>query len=264
MSLQHIFLDDQVLSQETADQFELRVSADDLRHLKVLRVRIGEHVAVVDAASDYFECEFTQLDGDLPIVRICQRLDRKLRPQVLLVQGLAKGDKMDEVIRHATELGVSGFLPLKTERSVMKLDPKKAQRKLERWRSIARSAAQQSGQPQVPKVFEPMITKQAVEMLRSCTCVAVCWEEAPTSLGMGDALRAARERCGCAVASDARVAIVVGPEGGLSESEVSQFMDGCENGQLVSLGPSILRTETAGIVAPALALYELGAMGQTS
>lgn len=263
MSLQHIYLDDQLLSQESSDVFELMVSGDDLKHLRVLRVEPGEHVAVVDASSDYFECEFVDLSGELPLVRICGHLDAPLRPKVTLVQGLAKGDKMDEVIRHATELGVSAFMPLQAKRSVMKVDQKKLPKKLARWRAIAKSAAQQSGQPFVPEVLEPVSAPQAAKNLAGATCILVCWEEAPSVLGMGDALSDALSHAGVA-SCEAHVAVVVGPEGGLTEDEVSSFVDGCSGGRLVSLGPSILRTETAGIVAPALALYELGAMGQSA
>lgn len=263
MSLQHIYLESQVLSAETSDVFELEVSKDDLRHLRVLRVSVGEHVAVVDASLDYFECEFVDLSGELPCVRICGHLDSPRRPHVALVQGLAKGDKMEEVIRHATELGVSEFIPLVARRSVMKLDQKKLPKKMARWRSIAKSAAQQSGQPRVPAVSEPLGADRLPGFLSAFTCVLVCWEEAPSTLGMGDALKKALNEAQLAP-QDASVAVVVGPEGGLTQEEVSAIVDGCPGGSLVSLGPSILRTETAGIVAPALALYELGAMGQVA
>lgn len=260
MSLQHLYLDNQVLSEENEETFELRVSADDMRHLKVLRVAVGEHVAVVDSAKDYFECEFVELGSRLPVVRICRHLDAPDRPDVVLVQGLAKGDKMETIIRHATELGVSAFLPLASSRCVMKIDPKKQGRKLERWRSIARSAAQQSGQPFVPEVLEPMSVAQSAKALSGATCVLVCWEEAPTS----KTLRKAIDRglkVNTTLAADARVAVVVGPEGGLSADEVNAFLGANPCASLVSLGSSILRTETAGIVAPALVLHELGYMG---
>lgn len=94
MSLQHFYLHDQVLADEGAPTFPLRLSPDDAKHARVLRLAPGEHIAVVDAAQDYFECEIAAFDDAVPVVRIAQRLDDEERPLVMLVQGLAKGDKL--------------------------------------------------------------------------------------------------------------------------------------------------------------------------
>lgn len=260
MSLQHFYLHDQVLADEGAPSFPLRLSPDDAKHARVLRLAPGEHIAVVDAAQDYFECEITAFDDAVPVVRIAQRLDDEERPLVMLVQGLAKGDKMETVIRHATEVGVAAFVPLACARSIVKLDAKKAAAKTERWRAIAKSAAMQSGQARVPEVAEPVSVREAAAMLGQATAVLVCWEEAPETASLREAVHDALLAT-CTPAADARIAVVVGPEGGLAEEEV-QLLLGCNGrARLVTLGPSILRTETAGIVAPALVLYELGGMG---
>ena len=175
---------------------------------------------MIDADQDYFECEIGDFADELPLVSIARHEDAsEAGPQVILLQGLAKGDKMETVIRHATEVGVAAFVPLACARSIVKLDGKKAAAKTERWRAIAKNAAMQSGQARVPEVAT------------------------------------------CTPAADARIAVVVGPEGGLAEEEVRCFLDCNARARLVTLGPSILRTETAGIVAPALVLYELGGMG---
>ena len=146
MSLQHFYLDEQVLADEVGGPFPLRLAADDAKHARVLRLAPGERIAVVDAALDYFACEIVAFDDALPVVRIAQRFERAdAGPSVVLVQGLAKGDKMETVIRHATELGVAAFVPLACERSVVRLDAKKAAAKADRWRAIAKSAAMQSG-----------------------------------------------------------------------------------------------------------------------
>lgn len=261
MSLHQFFLDDQVLVDEDGAVFPLRLSPDDARHARVLRLRRGEHLAVIDAARDYFECEIVSFDDEVPLVRIARHVEAAEEgPCVVLVQGLAKGDKMETVIRHATEVGVDAFMPLACERSVVKLDAKKAESKRARWAAIAKSAAMQAGRLHVPEVCEIQTVKQACEFFRNATAVLVCWEEAPASASLREALGEALGRTGT-LAADARVAIVVGPEGGLARAEVDAFLACNENARLVSLGPSILRTETAGIVAPALVLHELGGMG---
>lgn len=262
MSLHHFFLDDQVIAREGGAVFPLRLSREDAKHFRVVRVRPGEHIAAVDADHDFFELEVVSVDDDLPLVRISQKLDAApAAPQVMVVQGLAKGDKMETVVRHGTEIGVAAFLPLACERSVVKLDAKKAASKRERWQAIARSAAMQSGRLNVPEVSLPVALDAACAMLSGATAVLVCWEEAPGACRLADAIARGRKSCCCTDPADARVAVVVGPEGGLSKAEVDALLACNERASLVSLGPSILRTETAGVVGAALAIYELGGLG---
>lgn len=261
MSLHHFFLDEQVLSEECEGVFPLRLSADDRKHAKVLRLARGEHVSVVDAARDYFECEIVSADGGDIEVRIAQRMDVERRgPEVVLVQGIAKGEKMDDVIRHATEVGVAGFIPLASSRCVVKLDEKKAASRVARWQAIAKSAAMQSGRLAVPEVSAPMTVKQVAEALEGATCVLVCWEECPATSTISQAIGKGMAMCAMRDADEARIAVVVGPEGGLSAAEVEELTSGPRSWP-VTLGPTILRTETAGVVAPALVLYECGGMG---
>lgn len=258
MSLHHFFLDGQVLADETAPEFPLSLSSDDAKHARVLRLSAGEHISVVDAARDYFELEVVSADGGI-VARIAQRLDSpKAGASVTLFQGLAKGDKMDDIIRHATEVGVDAFVPLASSRCVLKLDAKKAKSRVARWQAIAHSAAMQSGRMAEPQVLEPQTVKQAVQMLASFDCVLVCWEECPATKTIAGALAAAFGEG--LLPEGARIAVVVGPEGGLSADEVERLTQG-RNACPVTLGPSILRTETAGIVAPALVLYACGGMG---
>ncbi len=240
----------------------LRLSPGDAKHAHVLRLKPTEHIAVVDAARDYFECEIVSFDGSCPMVRIARHVAecQEEPPAVILAQGLAKADKMETVIRHATELGVRGFVPLECERSIVKLDAKKASAKRDRWQAVAKSAAMQSGQPGIPEVSEPLDIERACESFREAAAVLVCWEEAPSTARLADALA---ESCGTAGSRQGKnpVAVVVGPEGGLTEHEVEILLASNPRAALVSLGPSILRTETAGIVASALAIYELGGLG---
>lgn len=257
MSLQHFYLEDQVLGEEVGEVFPLRLSIDDAKHARVLRLASKEHIAVIDAVQDYFECEVVAFDDALPLVRIARRFEAEPDgPTVLLVQGLAKGDKMETVIRHATELGVAGFVPYTADRSIVKLDRKKAAARTERWRAVAKSAAMQSGQHSVPEVCKPALLDEVCGILANASAVLVCWEDAPSHASIDEALERALARCG-ASPDEARVAVVVGPEGGLAKREVDAMLACNSRASLVTLGPSILRTETAGIVAPAIVLHEL-------
>lgn len=261
MSLPRFFLDEQVLADEGEGVFPLRLARDDAKHARVLRLSPGEHIAVVDAVQDYFECEIASFEDELPLVRIASREGAADEgASVVLVQGLPKGDKMETVVRHATEVGVAAFVPMKCARSIVKLDAKKAKAKTERWRAIAKSAAMQAGRAYVPEVAEPKTVDEVAGLVAQATAVLVCWEEAPQTARLAAALQRGLSAC-CCSARDARVAVVVGPEGGLTQEEVSVLLACNPRAELVSLGPSILRTETAGLIAPALAIYELGGLG---
>lgn len=262
MSLPRFYLTSQVLSEQTDLVFPLELSNDDLKHAHVLRLVPGEHIAVIDSTNDYFECKIVSFDQDNLLVKITTHCvsDIDEFPFVILAQGLAKGDKMETVLRHSTELGVRRFIPFSSERSVLKLDEKRKQKKLERWRTIVKNASMQSGQPLVPDIDMPCSLRSLIEVIGEVDLILVCWEETPQTYSLKKAVSfLVKEGY-----KQPRVAIVVGPEGGLSEDEVSYLSNSSSCVQQVSLGPSILRTETAGIVAPALVIYELGGLEKSS
>lgn len=261
MSLQHFYLEGQVLAEEEGERIPLRLPPEDARHFKVLRLKAGEHIAVIDAARDYFECEITDANWDAPCVRICthQRADEiDMGPRVLLVQGLAKGDKLDTVVRQAVEVGVDGIVMVPFARSVVTCGDLRRQRKPERWEAIAKSAAMQSGRQQIPDTVLLDSLDELAGPLGGATAVLVFWEEAPRDATIAHAIQDALN-ADLITPADARIVVVVGPEGGMESSEVERLLGMARRhrGYTVTLGDTILRTETAGVVAPALVLYEL-------
>ncbi len=260
MALAHFFLDEQIISDETSEIFPLKLSKDDLRHVRVLRLRKGEHIGVIDAAQDYFECEITSVEDVGLCVRIASHLDVWDNYHLVLLQGLAKSNKMDDIVRHATEIGISEFVPLLCERSVVKLNREKTLDRCRRWKTIAKSAAMQAGRMIIPEVSDPLPVEQACLSLKSATCVLIFWEEADQSCDIHSALQASLSQTHIEP-RDAHIGIVIGPEGGLSEDEVKSFSACNPQAHVVTLGNSILRTETAALVAVALVLYELGGLG---
>ncbi|MGI6106029.1 MAG: RsmE family RNA methyltransferase [Raoultibacter sp.] len=259
MTLPRFFIENQVIADQTEAVFGLRLSDDDFKHARALRLKKGEHISVIDAAQDYFECAIESFDGIDMRVRISakEELD-PLFASVVLVQGLAKGEKMDTIIRQGTEIGVSAFIPFASKRSVVKVEGVKAAKKRERWASIAKSAAMQSAQAAVPEISEILKLDQVCEFISQASVVVICWEEAREAH--------LRSRLHDALASqgimpeDARIAVVVGPEGGFEEEEVQALLASNPHAFCLSLGPSILRTETAGVMAPALVLHNLGVL----
>jgi len=178
--------------------------------------------------------------------------------EVTLYQGLPKGDKMDLVIQKSTELGVARIVPVICERTVVKLDEKKAETRLARWQRIAEEAAKQSRRTIIPAVSRQVTFDAALEEVSGTTLAVMPWEE-ESALGIKHVLtsysrRKARDK------SD--IAVFIGPEGGFSAEEADMARS---KGVLpVSLGPRIMRTETAGLAAITMIMYELGDLGGVS
>ncbi|MRS11536.1 MAG: 16S rRNA (uracil(1498)-N(3))-methyltransferase [Actinobacteria bacterium] len=222
-----------------------------VHHLRdVLRLGTGDEIIVVYAGTaarvrltDVGVSVRGERMEDLPPVRL---------PRVTLVQGLAKGEKMDDIVRQATEIGVSRIVSFAAERSVVKLDARKAAERVERWRRIAAEAAQQSQRADIPEVL-PLAAARDLPSLLAESAVLVCWEDAAGSPGIGEGLAA------LAPTDGQDVAVVIGPEGGLTEHEARMLS--AEGAVTVSLGETILRTETAGVVSTALAMYLRGGLG---
>jgi 16S rRNA (uracil1498-N3)-methyltransferase len=175
-------------------------------------------------------------------------VERRVRPaesriEMTLAQAVPKGAKMDFVVEKATELGVARIVPLLTERTLGDPSPGK----LERWRRLARSAAQQSGRDRIPAIDEPLGIERFIAQARSMPML-LPWELAERV--------PLRERLGPLLAGADRIAVIIGPEGGLSHSEAEQA--GVAGALVVSLGARILRSETAGLVVLSAVLYAAG------
>ncbi len=225
--------------------------------MRVRRLTCSEHVAVVcpgGAAWEVAVCEV--LDGALAC-EVVGALEVERVPRLTLVQGVSRGERMTLSVRQATELGVCRIIPFLSERSVVRIAAGERATKGERFRKVAVSAAKQSGRAVLPAVDDPCGLAEVVAALAGFDRVVVAWEEADVdsngrSLSVADALAG----CDC----NSQVAVVIGPEGGLSPAEVAALRElpGC---RVVTLGSLILRTETASTVAVALASFVLGGLG---
>ena len=165
-----------------------------------------------------------------------------------LAQGIPKGDKMDGIVRMATELGVTRVVPLMTERTVVRLEPARWTSRLGRWQRIAKEAAQQSGRAAVPEITAPRDVGSWAGESRPAGLLVCLWEEEREGLEK----RLPPGPC-------PRVTVIVGPEGGLTAEEVRGLVDA--GAVVASLGPRLLRTETAGAVAVALLQSRYGDLG---
>lgn len=253
LSAPRFFVADRVEPGATA----VRVTGDEAHHgLRVLRLGIGQAVVVLDGSGmEYRGTIETVRGGGAPefAVRVVAALSSPAEPDLFvhLVQGIPKGDKLEYVLQKGTEVGVSAFWPVWTERVLVLFGGDKAEARRARWQRIAAEAAKQSRRAILPAVSAPAgLFDVARELREGGVELLVLWERATTPLR--EALRSLGRRG----ARDARpaVALVVGPEGGLTPQEV----EGLEalGARCATLGPRILRSETAGPVAAALVLYE--------
>jgi 16S rRNA (uracil1498-N3)-methyltransferase len=254
MTLHRFFLT-ALLGDAPASGVELALSASDRHHLAgVLRLVAGDRVIVADPQGRESTATLVEVSRERVLADLDVPFDRPRRPRVVLAPAVARRERMELTIQKVTELGVSEIWPVLTARCVVRLDEDRAGKRAERWRRIAEEAAKQSQRESVPVVREPMTITELLAEAGTFDVVLVPWEETSAAgLGIGAALDAA------GATPDTSVLLVIGPEGGLEESEVAALE--AAGGVVVTLGDTVLRTETASIVAAALAIYELGALG---
>ena len=159
--MQHFFV--------TPSQVEgerIYIEGSDVNHMKnVLRMRPGEAVAISDGDNLKYRCVVEGYEEGRAVLAIQQRIpvDTELPCRIILFQGLPKQDKMELIVQKAVELGASQVVPVATRRSVVKLDEKKAAKKLQRWQQIAESAAKQAGRGYIPQVSSVLSYQEALE-----------------------------------------------------------------------------------------------------
>lgn len=227
------------------------LSAEDVHHLRdVLRLERDDEIVAV-ARGEAARVRLTHVGETVEGVPLGEAPGGPSF-RVTLVQGLAKGEKMDTVVRQATEIGVARVVPLATERSVVRLDKHRAAARVDRWRRIATEAAKQSQRADLPEIA-PVCRIDDLSRLLVGHHTLVCWEDAHGAPGIHAAIP------GAASDPTLAVAVVVGPEGGFTVDEVRALER--LGAVTVSLGPTVLRTETAGVVAASLAVHALGGLG---
>lgn len=225
----------------------------DVNHMKnVLRMKPGEQVEISDGDGLRYICVIENFADECVHLRIedVEADAVELPSKIYLFQGLPKSDKMELIIQKAVELGAFEVIPVVTKRAVVKLDEKKAAKKVQRWNAISEGAAKQSGRSIVPKVHDVLSYAEALEYARQMDVRLIPYEKAS---GMEVTRQAVETIC-----PGQSVAVFIGPEGGFEETEVEQAE---EAGALpVSLGKRILRTETAGLAVLSVLMYHLECM----
>jgi 16S rRNA (uracil1498-N3)-methyltransferase len=208
---------------------------------RVLRLNVGDAIKLFNGDGFDYSCELISLKKSETLVKVLaqQEINNESPLNITLLQGISSGERMDYTIQKAVELGVNAIQPLSTERSVVKLSPERAQKRLEHWQNVVIAACEQCGRAKIPQVAIPM----------SLTA----WLGGNIHAGAGDAsLRILLNPIGAKQLSalpktTQNIQLLIGAEGGLSQAEIDLASN--HGFQSIVLGPRILRTETAALTA---------------
>ena len=201
------------------EEHRITLTGPDLNHMKnVLRMRIGEDVWISDGSEKEYHCTIEEFQEDSAVLHIlyAQESQYELPSRIYLFQGLPKGDKMELIIQKAVELGAYAVVPVETRRCVVKLDAKKAQKKVTRWQQISESAAKQSKRMLIPEVKNVMSWKEALAFAKGLDVILIPYE-------LAKGMKETREILS-AIQPGQSVGIFIGPEGGFAEEESRKLL----------------------------------------
>ena len=223
---------------------------EEFAHIsRVLRMKAGDRLIVCFNDGRDCECEIESFDKDCVRLKIlsvsCCAAENDVG--VTLFQGLIKGERMDWCLQKAVELGAYAVVPVETRRCVVKLDAKKAQKKVARWQQISESAAKQSKRMLIPEVKNVMSWREALALAKELDVLLIPYE-------LAKGMKETREILG-AIQPGQSIGIFIGPEGGFEEEEVRDAMEA--GAKPVTLGKRILRTETAGMTMLSILMFAL-------
>lgn len=229
------------------------LSGQDARHLKdVLRLDVGDTVCLFDGKGHEYRAEITEMQPGNITLAILETLTSTTESpaHITLAQAYLKDKKMDTLLRQLTELGLSRFLPFQASRSVPQPDKKRLTARMERWKKIAQESLKQCNRSQLPEISETVSFKDVLDQAGPDDLKIMFWEKAREPLIFDSELKK----------SCRRIFILLGPEGGFSDDEATAAQ---EKGFITkTLGPRILKAETASLTACALIQYLFGDMGE--
>jgi 16S rRNA (uracil1498-N3)-methyltransferase len=228
----------------------VNLSLEETHHLvRVLRLKAGGEAFVFDGCGLEYRCRFKSVENNRAQLEIIEALGGEVESpaRITLAQALAKGEKFDLIVQKATELGAGSIIPLATERADVKLDDESSHRRLERWRRVSLEALKQCGRRRLVEISEPLTLEEFCNKSAELFDSLLVFSERG-----GEPLASALKNAGRAPS----VAALIGPEGGWSGGELDMLA--ARGASPVTLGPRVLRAETAAIVAVTLLQHALG------
>jgi 16S rRNA (uracil1498-N3)-methyltransferase len=231
----------------------IKIVGDDASHIsKVLRIKIGEEIIVCDGEGTEYLCVIDSIGKKNVSCKIKSKMKNESEPpiKVDLYQGIPKSTKMDIIIQKTVEMGINSITLVNTERVIVKAFDKDSSNKYTRYRRIAEEAAKQSGRGKIPDVLDAISFKDVIDGICKYDIAIIPYEN-EKSMGLKNILNDNK--------NFKNIAIFIGPEGGFTEEEINYAKT---KGVIpITLGPRILRTETAGFVCLSQLMYAIGDMG---
>ena len=232
----------------------LLIAGSDAKHVcNVLRMKPGDFIYLFDNAGFDYKAKIVSTSPAKVAVSIIERFPSKAESslKIILAQAFLKDRKMDTLVRHITELGVNAFIPFFAQRSVARPDQHRLKARMDRWKKIAGEALKQCGRGEIPEMHVADSFEAMLGFGKGCDAKIVFWENEFTPIHS--------DRLGSPDKPVRRIAIVLGPEGGFTKEEIEKAKS---SGFLsASLGPRILKADTAAVAACALVQYLFGDMG---
>ncbi len=227
------------------------ITGSDVNHIKnVLRFNLDDVIDVCDENGVKYKArieKYTSAGEVLCEIESVVEKSTETLYEVTLFQGIPKSDKMELIVQKGTEVGISRFVPVQMSRSIAKINDTNEQKKLERWNKIANEASKQCGRQKVPLVDKTINFENIIENISKYDIVLVPYEN-ELNINIKQVLKNFKRN------NIASIAVIIGPEGGFSDSEIDLLK---RNGaSICTLGPRILRTETAGIATVSMVNYE--------
>lgn len=223
----------------------LQLEENASHHLaRVLRAAVKDEVIIFNGEGGEYHGVIQQINKKNVVVELSKFVDRNSESPVVisLAQGIARGEKMDFVIQKAVELGVSEIFPIISERCNVRLDQEREQKRMQHWQAVVISACEQSGRNRLPVVHAPLMLSDWLEQ-----------SHAEMKLVLSPHVTKKLKDVSVKPAS---IAVLIGPEGGLSEREIETTIK--YNFTALNLGPRILRTETAAVAALSVLQFHFG------
>ena len=236
------------------EENKIIITGEDVNHIKnVLRKKAEDTLEICNnETQENFLCRIENIKNEEIVCSIIEKIQKAVEPKtyVHIYQGLPKSDKMELIIQKAVELGVSEITPTNMTRCIVKLNGKDEKKKIERWQKISEVAAKQSGRDIIPKINSIISFREIATQCKNYDAILLAYENENNNT-----LKSEIQRLKELQKNNFRVAIIIGPEGGIAIEEVEKAKG---NGiKIITLGDRILRTETVALNVLSIIMYEL-------
>ena len=247
--MRHFYIDPSAATKQL-----VTIEGAETHHIKnVLRLKPGDQLKLFDGTGNEYLAAISSIDADKVEVEIQHKLQPDLGAdtRVMVAQAFLKDKKMDDLVRRLSELGIAGWIPFFSQRSIARPDKKRLAGRVQRWKRIATEALKQCRRKSMLEISDAFTFDEVLELSKSCDLKIVFWENEATLLK-----RDIGTQTGISLKS---IMVMLGPEGGFTEQEIEMAR---QNGfATAGLGPRILRAETATLAASTLIQYLFGDMG---